>query len=102
MQVPTIPNWLIHLEEEDHQFIKRFLLASGSLKDLAATYQISYPTIRLRLDRLIERIRSFDERPPSDALDAKVRVLVADGEIPPKLGKELLRIHNAVLKGNLK
>ena len=94
-----LPDWLTHLEDEDFQFIKRFLLASGSLKDLAQLYQVSYPTIRLRMDRLIQRIQSLDETPPADAFDAKVRILVADGDIPARLGKDLLRIHNNVLKG---
>ena len=30
-----IPNWLAELSEEDYAFIKRFILASGSLKELA-------------------------------------------------------------------
>ena len=97
--MPELPQWLAHLEEDDYQFIKRFLLASGSLKDLAASYQVSYPTIRLRLDRLLERIRALDEVPPTDAFDAKVRLLVADGRIPVALGRELLRIHRTVVKG---
>lgn len=101
MNSPPAP-WLTHLEDEDVQFIKRFLLASGSLKDLATSYQVSYPTIRMRLDRLIERIRSFDEKPPADAFDAKVRLLVANGELPIKLGKDLLKIHNTVVKGAVK
>jgi hypothetical protein len=37
-------------------FIKRFLLASGSLKEIANQYGVSYPTVRLRLDRLIQKI----------------------------------------------
>ena len=44
--------WLEYMSEEDLAFIKRFVLASGSLKDVAAGYGISYPTVRLRLDRL--------------------------------------------------
>jgi len=97
-----LPRWLAHLEDEDYQFIKRFLLASGSLKELAASYQVSYPTIRLRLDRLLERVRALDETPPADAFDAKVRLLVADGEISTALGKELIRIHRSVAKGGRK
>ncbi len=93
------PAWLAHLEDEDLRFIKRFLLASGSLKELAELYEVSYPTIRLRMDHLIGRIKSLDDPPPADAFDAKVRVLVADGEIAPKLGKDLLRIHSSVVKG---
>ena len=97
-----VPAWIQHLEEEDYQFIKRLVLTSGSLKELADQYGVSYPTIRLRLDRLIDRIRHLDEHAPADRFDAKVRLLVADGEIPAKLGKELLQIHKSVVKGGRK
>ena len=49
----TVPVWMTGLEEQDLTFIKKFLLASGSLKEVAAQYGVSYPTVRLRLDRLI-------------------------------------------------
>jgi hypothetical protein len=98
----VVPPWLAHLEEEDHQFIKRFLLSSGSLKELADAYRVSYPTIRLRLDQLIERVRDLDRTPPADALDGKIRAMVASGELPLKLGKELLRIHNSIVRGDRK
>jgi hypothetical protein len=98
----AVPAWLEHLEEEDHQFIKRFVLASGSLKELADAYGVSYPTIRLRLDRLIDRIRTLDEHMPADAFQARVRLLVADGEMSPKLAKELLQLHKNSTKGGRK
>ena len=50
----NIPIWLADLEDEDAAFIKKFVLASGSLKEVAALYGVSYPTVRLRLDRLID------------------------------------------------
>ncbi len=59
MQV--VPEWMVKLEEEDVSFIKRFLLASGSLKEMAKQYGVSYPTVRLRLDRLIQKIRLSDD-----------------------------------------
>lgn len=96
------PAWFVHLEEEHQQFIKRLVLASGSLKELAAHYDVSYPTIRLRLDRLIERINMLDEIPSQDGFQARVRLLVADGEIPARLGKELMQLHQSALKGNHK
>lgn len=49
------PPWMSNLDDEDMTFIKRFLLASGSMKEVAAQYGVSYPTVRLRLDRLIQR-----------------------------------------------
>jgi hypothetical protein len=97
-----IPAWLANLEDEDHQFIKRLVLASGSLKQLAEDYEVSYPTIRLRLDRLIERIRLIDKLPSDDAFHARVRLLVEDGDVSPKVGKELMRIYNETRKGERK
>jgi len=72
-----VPAWLQHLDEEDYQFIKRLVTASGSLKELADQYGVSYPTNRLRLDRLIGRIRALDEHAPTDAFQARIRLLVA-------------------------
>jgi hypothetical protein len=97
-----LPAWLQHLEDEDHQFIKRLVLASGSLKELADFYDVSYPTIRLRLDRLIERIRTLDEHEPADGFEARIRLLVADGEMSARLAKELLQLHKNAGKGGRK
>jgi hypothetical protein len=46
-------DWASSLEDEDWSFMKQFILTSGSLKDLADYYKVSYLTIRLKLDRLI-------------------------------------------------
>ena len=82
-----------------NDFIKRLVTASGSLKELADQYGVSYPTIRLRLDRLIGRIRALDEHAPTDAFQARIRLLVADGEMSAKLAKELLQLHKNGGKG---
>lgn len=55
-----LPEWLANLAEEDLAFIKNFVLSSGSLKQMSQLYQVSYPTRRIRLDRLIEKIRLND------------------------------------------
>ena len=88
-----LPTWVVSLDEDDLQLIRRFVLLSGSLKELAADYGVSYPTIRARVDALIERLRLLDRNAADDALEARVRVLVADGEMAPKLAKEVLRLH---------
>src|SRR5262249_30844996 len=49
VDIRTTQRWVDLLSEEDLAFLKRFLLASGTLKDLASQYGISYPTVRLRL-----------------------------------------------------
>jgi hypothetical protein len=57
MASEIIPDWMEHLDDEDISFIKRFILASGSLKEIAKEYGVTYPTVRLRLDKLIQKIR---------------------------------------------
>ena len=57
----SIPAWMADLEDQDLTFIKKFILASGSLKEVASVYGVSYPTVRLRLDRLIQKIRLSEE-----------------------------------------
>lgn len=95
-----VPAWFLHLDDEDHQLIKRLILASGSLKELAQSYGVSYPTIRLRLDRLIERVRTLDSVSEDDPFQARVRLLVSSGELTARAAKELLRLHTKVVDGN--
>ena len=61
MSVETMPEWLANLDDEDISFIKKFLLASGSLKEIAKIYSVTYPTVRLRLDRLIQKIQIAED-----------------------------------------
>ena len=61
MAIDVVPQWMTGLEEEDVNFIKRFLLASGSLKAVAAEYGVTYPTVRLRLARLIQKIQMNED-----------------------------------------
>ncbi len=55
-----IPRWMANLTDEDMSFIKNFVLSSGSLKEMSQMYQVSYPTMRIRLNRLIEKLRISD------------------------------------------
>jgi hypothetical protein len=89
------PPWITHLDETDLQFVRRMILASGSLKDLATEYEVSYPTIRQRLDRIIERIRVIEKNETSDAFEMRMRLLVADGKIDPRTGSELMKLHRS-------
>jgi len=51
---------LARLGEEDRRFIVEFVKASGSLKDMAKLMKLSYPTIRNRLNDIIERLKSLE------------------------------------------
>jgi hypothetical protein len=60
MDLKDVPNWVLSLDNEDIEFIKNFVLNSGSLKEIAKIYEVSYPTVRIRLDRLIQKIKLND------------------------------------------
>ena len=61
MALEIVPEWMVNLEDEDVAFIKKFLLASGSLKEIANQYGVTYPTVRLRLDKLIQKIQISED-----------------------------------------
>ena len=91
-------SWLEKLSEEDASFIKRFVLASGSLKDLAKAYGISYPTVRLRLDRLIEKIKVLDDQEIVSEFERTLRARYAEGKIDMETLKALLTAHQSELE----
>jgi hypothetical protein len=90
--------WVHLLEEEDLAFIKRFILASGSLKELAEAYGITYPTVRLRLDRVIEKIRIFDSQKIASEFEKTLRASFVDGKIDLDTLRRLLAAHKKELR----
>ena len=72
--IEVVPEWMANLEDEDVVFIKKFLLASGSLKEIASQYGVTYPTVRLRLDRLIQKIQLGESQDPYVALVKRLAV----------------------------
>lgn len=85
----TIPSWMAGMEDEDAAFIKKFVLVSGSLKEMAKEYGVSYPTVRLRLDRLIQKIR-LSETAAADPYVALVKRLAVDDKLDFDTAKLLL------------
>ncbi len=53
---------LASFSPEDQEFILNFLKVSGSLKDMAKLLQLSYPTVRNRLDEIIGRIKLTEQQ----------------------------------------
>lgn len=83
------PTWLTDLEPEDLTFIKKFILSSGSLKEVAALYGVSYPTMRLRLDRLIQKIK-ISETAEADPYVSLVKRLAVDDKLDFDTAKILI------------
>ena len=90
MDTQSKTRWIDFVEEEDLAFIKRFLLFSGSLKDLAEAYKVSYPTLRLSLDRLIGKIKVLDDQTIEDDGKRLLRAHFAEGNIESASFKRLL------------
>ena len=92
--------WLDNLDDEDLAFLKRFLLVSGSLKHLAKAYDVSYPTVRLRLDRLIQKVEIGEELNAKDAgpFERSLRYLLAEGLIDATIFKALIEAHQCELE----
>jgi len=53
---------LLSLSEEEQNFILEFFLSSGSLKEMAQKMGNSYPTVRNKLDDLIEKIKNSQNK----------------------------------------
>ena len=84
-------SWFSKLDSDDLEFIKKLVLASGSLKDLAAGYGVTYPTIRLRLDRLINKIQLIESMQVTDEYEQLLRLEFAGGKISEPAFEKLLR-----------
>lgn len=89
MSIETVPEWMAGLEEEDMTFIRRFVLASGSLKEVAGVYGVTYPTVRLRLDRLIQKIH-LSEDTASDPYIGLIKRLAVNEKLDFDTAKVLI------------
>ena len=72
---------LLQLADEDLDLVVRFVVQSGSLKDLATEYDVSYPTIRARLDRVIDRLKRILAGRKPDPLSELLADMVERGEL---------------------
>jgi len=78
MAIEIVPEWMVNLEDEDVVFIKKFLQVSGSLKEMARQYGVTYPTVRLRLDKLIQKIQISEDVSNEPYVALIKRMVVSD------------------------
>lgn len=89
MDIDKIPHWVLALEPEDITFLKNFALKSGSLKEIAKLYNVSYPTVRLRLDKLIQKIEISDQK-NEEPFSAFIKGLAVDSRIDLETAKIII------------
>lgn len=89
LKYEELPNWLISLNQEDLDFVKKMIVFSGSLKELAKVYQVTYPTMRIKLDKLINKIKENDVE-INDSYTERIKQLALEDKIELDVAKELI------------
>ena len=84
---------LDHLDADEQELVLRLVLASGSLKELARSYGVSYPTIRGRLDRLIAKLRTIVAGREPDPMAELIAGMVERGEVTGSAARRILEFH---------
>ncbi len=80
---------LLQLSPDDLAFVTAFVRSSGSLKAMAQLLGISYPTVRHRLDEILERLDAIErgvEKRRHEILDA-----LESGKLTAKAAAEELK-----------
>ena len=95
MAIEVVPEWMGNLDDEDVSFIKNFIMASGSLKEIANQYNVTYPTVRLRLDKLIQKIK-ISESTANEPYIALIKRLAVNEKIDFETAKILINEYKKI------
>jgi hypothetical protein len=81
---------LVNLSPAQQEFVEQFVLVSGSLKEMAERLGISYPTVRARLDRIIDALKE----PVSTEEQRRAAVLTAleEKRLSPEEAAHILKV----------
>ena len=85
-----LPLWITELDETELNFIKNFVLSSGSLKQMAKEYGVTYPTIRSHLDAVIKKIE-LGEQAKEDPYVKLIKGMAIEGSIEFDAAAVLIR-----------
>ncbi|NOY43694.1 MAG: DUF2089 domain-containing protein [Planctomycetes bacterium] len=80
---------LANLPTEHQRFIEIFVLASGSLKEMAEQTSVSYPTVRSRLDKVIAALR--DEIGKTQQTKGTILDAVSEGKLSAEAAAKLIK-----------
>ena len=88
------------LTDEQSTFLRIFVMSRGNLSEVEKRLGVSYPTVRAKLDEVIERLASGEQRRPAarpTASSARHQLLeaVRRGEISAEEGLSKLRTQGA-------
>ena len=105
-----VPEILVDGEEFRGLSAEAIILCSESLKSMAQHYEVSYPTIRLRIDRLIQKISEAKKRGVQFGRKAiikpknfdEVAKLWKNGKVSLREGAKLLNVSHSTFSKWLK
>ena len=80
---------LANLPTEHQRFIEIFVLASGSLKEMAEQTGVSYPTVRSRLDKVIAALR--EEIGKTQQTKGTILDAVSEGKLSAETAAKLIK-----------
>ena len=89
MDKEEIPGWVLSLDKESLEFIRKFILNSGSLKNMAKIYDVSYPTVRSKLDQLIQKIELNSKKEDVEFVNL-IKNLVIDERLSLETAKVII------------
>ncbi|MBD8847998.1 DUF2089 family protein (plasmid) [Priestia megaterium] len=89
MEREEIPSWVLALDKESLEFIRKFILNSGSLKNMSNLYDVSYPTVRAKLDRLIKKIEIHSQEEDVEFVNM-IKGFVIDERISLDIAKVII------------
>jgi hypothetical protein len=79
---------LARLRYEDQVFVSEFVRSHGSIKDMEKAFGISYPTVKNRLNRIIDQLQLVEVAASpagDDALELLERGEISAGEAAERL-----------------
>ena len=84
---------LLRLSPEENEFVITFLLCRGNIRAVEKELGISYPTVKARLQRVVERLGWKVEEVKDDRREERFRVLeeLREGRLSAKAAAERLR-----------
>jgi hypothetical protein len=83
---------LARLRYEDQVFVSEFVRSHGSIKDMEKAFGVSYPTVKNRLNRIVEQLRLVEvaatpARGTEDVLDLLERGEISADEATERLAR---------------
>src|SRR5699024_8834284 len=84
-----VPEWILALDKESLEFIRKFILNSGSLKEISKIYVVSYPTVGTKLNKLIKKIEINSKKEDVEFV-SMIKNLVIDERISLEVAKLII------------